>query len=145
MSNELKPNCEWKDDCCGKKDYDGQIISISTRYWPRGGGAIIVDSRVGVLPADATIRPSATSSLILDFKGTNDEDYIKIATADFEGETFEEIAAQVEKWTQEQFDKMRAALTVAFPRISGDSEDGAIYGKRGGDRGVRIDHAGCNV
>lgn len=34
----MKIDAKWTPDCQGKKDYDGQILSISTRYWPSGGG-----------------------------------------------------------------------------------------------------------
>ena len=32
---------KWTDDCQGKKDYDGKILCLSTRYWPRGGGVTV--------------------------------------------------------------------------------------------------------
>lgn len=30
----LTPHAAWTPDCGGKQDYDGEIISVSTRYWP---------------------------------------------------------------------------------------------------------------
>jgi hypothetical protein len=45
MTDEYKEAIEegiggikWRNDCQGKKDYDGRIVHVSSRYWPRGGG-----------------------------------------------------------------------------------------------------------
>jgi len=110
----LKLDAEWRDDCSGKKDYDGHILSISTRYWPAGGGFLLVDNRPqGVVIQEGVcgIMPSAGSSLII--RG-NDETSICLTKQEFEGDTFAEIAVQVEAWAQEQMDKAVAALTAAF-------------------------------
>ncbi len=53
---------KWTNDCQGKKDYDGSIVRITTRYWPRGGGFTIL--RGGVAEEKDTrpdIRPAGDS------------------------------------------------------------------------------------
>lgn len=96
---------EWTDDCQGKKDFDGRFVSLSTRYWPRGGGFSIFDpaqpGRGLRTNEDQSIAPHAHASIVLG------EDYEHpLAEADFRGETFEEVKAQVERWAQEQFEKL---------------------------------------
>jgi hypothetical protein len=116
----MKLSAEWTDDCQGKKDYDGQVLSISTRYWPRGGGFHAFDSNhpergLEGNEARPEIRPSATSSLViwyLDEGGC--EDTLNLARKEFEGDTLEEIKPQVEAWAQEQMDKAVAVLKSAF-------------------------------
>lgn len=119
----MKLRAEWTDDCQGKKDYDGPIVSISTRYWPRGGGFFAVHrqgNNVTFEENDARpeIKPSAKSALMLRFNDSDgDEDYLDLTSQEFEGETFEEVAAQVEAWAQEQMDKLVGILRAAYPAI----------------------------
>lgn len=111
----MKLNAEWTDDCCGKKDYDGEVLSVSTRYWPRGGSALMLDTArpdLGLHHVDDGSRPSAKSSLLL----YGDGDYMTLTEHEFEADTFEEVAALVEAWAQEQMDKAEAALRAAFER-----------------------------
>jgi len=113
MTSTLKLNAKWEDDCCGKKDYDGDILRISSRYWPRGGSTLSFNTatpELGLHHVDDGNKPSATSNLLLYANGG----YLVLATKDFEAETFEEVAAQVEAWAQEQMDKAVAALRTAF-------------------------------
>lgn len=97
---------KWTDDCQGKKDYDGRIISLSTRYWPAGGGFHILKDGDFQLSTDPVIRPSAVASIVLNF-GEPDEygygDYRDLAEARFEADTETEVKAQVEAWTAEKF------------------------------------------
>ena len=55
----MQPYAMWTDDCQGKKDYDGNMVSISTRYWPgpSGGGNDDVQYR------DRRIRDEALMAL----------------------------------------------------------------------------------
>lgn len=100
---------EWTDDCCGKKDYDGNIVSVSSRYWPRGGSHLVV-SRInggllmsdGADPARQEICPSATSSIYL---GKHE-----IARKDFEGETEEEVKRKVETWVGQWADLIESKI-----------------------------------
>jgi hypothetical protein len=120
----------WTPDCSGKQDYDGEILSISTRYWPRGGSATIFNN--GRFESDGsnpqrqrTIPPSASSSIILHVGPIVDYDparhldghaehAVTLAEREFEGETEEEVKGQVEAWAAEQYARIVAALRVAF-------------------------------
>lgn len=112
----MKLEAEWTDDCQGKKNYDGNIVSISTRYWPRGGGFLLMTRT----PGHATtfednddrpeIKPSAKSHVTI----WHDGDSTDLATKEFEGDTFEEVESQVESWAQEQFEKVVAAVKTVY-------------------------------
>lgn len=122
-STEYKIAAQWSDDCGGKKDYDGPILSLSTRYWPRGGGFMVFDTanpNLGLRDsADAypDMRPSAASSLLLGIAtGDDPEDTtdLYLAREEFEGETYEEVRQKVETWAQSQMDRVIKALTGEF-------------------------------
>lgn len=111
MTNEhtpLKLAAKWTDDCQGKKDYDGAIIGISTRYWPRGGGFHILQNNYNGTPifelsTDPAIKPSAHSSLVI-WHGEPHGDYTDLANFSIDGNSFEEIALKIEAWAQAQMD-----------------------------------------
>lgn len=110
---------QWTDDCQGKKDYDGPILSVSTRYWPRGGGFLAVyrqGDNVTFEQNDARpeIRPSATSALMLHYGEDGSEETIDLIEQSFEAETFEEVAAAVQTWAQEQMNRATRALFAEF-------------------------------
>ncbi len=116
---QLKLDARWTDDCQGKKDYDGDILSISTRYWPRGGSALVFDSSHPELglhkPDRPDIKPSAHSSLMLRYADADgDADDLKLIEKEFEAETQEEVQSQVEAWAQEQMDRAVAVLRKEF-------------------------------
>lgn len=107
---KMELNIEWTNDCSGKKDYDGPILRVSTRYWPRGGGYFTLNSNVGVLQGNETrpeIKPSARSSILL-------SDDLEIAEQKFEGETEEEVKTQVEKWVQLQYERILKVIALEF-------------------------------
>jgi hypothetical protein len=106
----------WTDDCSGKKDYDGRVISVSTRYWPRGGSAYVNDEK-GFRKFDDGSKPSARSEVHIDFAehtGDGGENWSTVAGKDFEGETFEEVAAQVEAWAQSVYERVVNAVRAEF-------------------------------
>jgi hypothetical protein len=79
----LPLNAEWRDDCQGKKDYDGEILRISTRYW---------GSRDYRIVGGNLTKPSAKSSLMLSYRAndelpTYDPGYINLVEQEFEAET----------------------------------------------------------
>jgi hypothetical protein len=78
-----KVNAEWTTDCGGKMDYDSDLLKLSTRYWP-----------------DHTAKAQIYINVKDDFHG------IQLATQWFEGETKEDVQDQVEKWVNEQFNKI---------------------------------------
>lgn len=72
--DDLSPMVAWSGDCSGKKDYDGKLLVVSTRYWPAGGGFYIMDSRhpeKGLYPSNNGQPPSAHSSIILRCRETD--------------------------------------------------------------------------
>lgn len=91
-----KPALEWTPDCQGKWDYDGPLVHVSTRYWPRGGGFSLYKDGEFVTNYDQGIKPSATSTVYLG------EDMV-LAEQDFEGETEAEVKLAVELWVSLQY------------------------------------------
>lgn len=92
---------EWTNDCQGKQDFDGEILSLSTRYWPQGGGFWAFDPATGREESNEDrpeIRPSAKSSILL--LGA------EIASQDFEANTEAEVKAQVESWARGQIERI---------------------------------------
>jgi hypothetical protein len=112
----MKIAANWTDDCQGKRDFDGDVVRISTRYWPRGGGfSMSVDGGVFTTNADKTIPPSATSSIELYHKDEDGDDTsVTLTECEFEGETFEEVSAKVEDWGGTQFDRIVKVLQKEF-------------------------------
>jgi len=95
---------EWTHDCQGKQDYDADLVQLSTRYWPRGGGFWALNN--GVIEdndARPEIKPAATASILVQGE--------KWVSADFEGETEAEVKAQVEQWAAAQWARIAAALS----------------------------------
>jgi len=121
IPDKMSLEAQWTDDCCGKKDYDAPIISLSTRYWPRGGGHFVVTNTPGQPvkiegnEARPEIKPSATASIMINFAEDVGMDAI-LAQHDFEAETFEELKLQVEAWAQQQMDRIVAAVRREFNR-----------------------------
>jgi hypothetical protein len=91
---------EWTQDCQGKEDFDGPILRVSSRIYPRGGSSDVWEFRGGVLVGKSTtidpsrqhIRPSGVSHIL--FGGRD------IAKKDFEAETTEELKQQIEAWAE---------------------------------------------
>ena len=109
----MKLDIKWTNDCQGKKDYDGEIVAVSTRYWP--GHMTVFDSRepekgFHEVPAG---NPSAHCSITLS-DGLLNGEYEDLIEADFKGDTFEEVAAHVEVWAQEQMNRVEKALRAEF-------------------------------
>jgi len=121
----VRLNAEWTDDCQGKKDFDGGLVRVTTRYWPRGGGFWEVISKPGqpvnIIENDARpeILPSAHCSVQIesmpargcDPHGPQTE---TLADQHFEGETEADVKVQVEEWAQQQVDRVVAALRAEF-------------------------------
>ena len=114
---KLTPCCKWTDDCQGKKDYDGRLISISTRYWPSGGGFHILRDGDFKLSTDPEILPSAHASIHLNHGEPDDDghgDYAVLAEKEFEATTQEEVQRQVETWVLQQFRDIAALLAARY-------------------------------
>lgn len=107
----VKVPAEWADDCQGKKDFDGELVSLSTRYWPAGGGVYMHSPTTGwVQNPFPDIKPSATSKIIL----RHSDGYVIFAEESFEADNLEEVKTKVEVWAQEQYRRVIAALTLEF-------------------------------
>ncbi len=102
----------WTPDCQGKWDYDGRVLTVSTRYWPAGGGFHVMNSADGrgLVPSAElypAIKPSATAAIHFEYGEPDDNGYnnpyLILAEQDFKGETEAEVKAAVEAWVREQF------------------------------------------
>ncbi len=121
IPDKMSTVARWTDDCSGKKDYDAPLISLSTRYWPRGGSHLVVHSVPGK-PVKIEggeerpeIRPSASASILINFAEDLGLSGV-LANQEFEADTPEEVKAQVEAWAQARMDQVVAALRREFGR-----------------------------
>jgi len=115
----IEPCARWTDDSQGKKDFDGRLLSISTRYWPgeaSGHGMMVVETSkvsvdVGAVRSVPKISiapygkmPSAVASICVNF-GKPDQyghgDYATLLRQEFEAHTEAQVQAQVEAWVKE--------------------------------------------
>ena len=105
MPNELVPCAKWTDDCQGKKDYDGRLISISCRYYPGPEGP-------HALPYGPT--PSAHAAIHLDCGEPNAGgygDYLTLTEKEFTGPDEADVKRQVEEWVKQKFDQISLLLS----------------------------------
>lgn len=84
MSDVLE-GATWTDDCQGKKNFDLDIVRLSTRYW-----------------SDQTAE---VSILVLG---------VQVASKYFEGRSETEVKHQVEVWARENVTRARSATVLAF-------------------------------
>lgn len=114
-TDKAEYNLEWKPDCMGKQDYDGTLVSLSCRMYPRGGGFLQVDTWTGETKGNEdrpSIPPEATVSILLGDPCC--ESYEALATAFFVGETEAEVKALVEKWADGMIARVEVAVRQAF-------------------------------
>lgn len=99
------PAARWTSDVGGKQDFDGPLLSISTRYWP------------GWKSSDN--RPSAHASLLIDYGGMdaegNPRESTTLSEAEFSGDTELEVRAQVEDWVSKRCEGVMVLLGVTLP------------------------------
>jgi hypothetical protein len=114
---ELMPRAEWTQDCQGKQDFDGPIISVSTRYYPGPGvgGSLVLEagsSEFKTIPYGP--QPSANSSILLRLgpkhKGDGGGDYYVWKTQDFTAPTESKTKALVEAWVTERMAEIVACM-----------------------------------
>lgn len=108
---DLKVPAEWTDDCQGKKDYDGELVSLSTRYWPAGGGFSMFSRETGWVDNPADCKPSANAKILLRHAG---DDYVIFAEQEFEDASLEAVKAKVETWAEQQYQRVIKALRAEF-------------------------------
>lgn len=116
----MKPYAAWTPDCQGKQDFDGSLISVSTRYWPgpSDGGFMTVTSSGGRVPkisiAPYGAQPSAHSAIHLRLgppeKGDGGGDYLVWREEKFSAATEVETKALVEAWVARQMVEIVALL-----------------------------------
>ena len=101
----MKLEIKWTDDCQGKKDYDGDIVAVSTRYWPKS--------------YQSNSKVSAKCNIILSDGFPHHNGEIEcLVSAVFEGDSFPEVSAQVELWAQNQMDRVSSVLLAEFNRAA---------------------------
>lgn len=95
---------EWVNDCQGKKDFDGDVLRVSSRYWPRGGGyhTLSPSGEWAGNESRPEIRPHASSTILFFDK--------EIARERFEANTEEEVKALVEAWVRTQLESLAEHL-----------------------------------
>lgn len=110
---ELELGAEWTDDCGGKKDFDAPIISLSTRYWPRGGGFVVFGGggRVWDDAARPEIKPSARASIVIDIAG---DDCVEVVSFEVSRETEGEVRAAVEEWARGMYVRVVELVRVGL-------------------------------
>jgi hypothetical protein len=109
----------WSNDCCGKKDYDGPVVSVSTRYWPAGGSAMVFDTahaELGLHRHDDGHAPCAHCSIMLE-DGRGVGVGTTLIESEFEGATFDDVRVRVEEWAAGQAERIKVALKAEFRKV----------------------------
>jgi len=128
LPRRIKPCAIWSDDCQGKKDYDGRLISISTRYWPPAGqgGSMMVSNQGGEMkisevPYRCDGRASAHAAIVLNFDAPDEPggfgESADLVEADFVGDTEDDVKRQVEAWVVEQANRILMLLRNSLPGL----------------------------
>ena len=111
LLDSLEPCAQWSNDCQGKKDYDGRLLSISTRYWP---ATPTVPNEFNPASGKWTAapygeKPSATASIAVNH-GKPDQygygDYTTLCEQKFEADTEGEVKALVEAWVKAECNRI---------------------------------------
>lgn len=105
----MELQAEWTPDCQGKWDFDADLVRLSCRYWPQGGGISIFDTSTGAWEdndARPHIPPSAMASIYIQDR--------EVAKAEFDGNTEAEVKAKVEQWARQQFAVIVGAVHSAY-------------------------------
>jgi len=105
----MRLEAKWKNDCQGKQDYDAELVSLSSRYYPRGGGFHEYDPATGEWIGNESrqeIEPGAICSIYIQEE--------EILTKQFKGETEGEVKLKVELWAQDQFNRITKLLKTGL-------------------------------
>lgn len=97
----------WTDDCQGKKDFDGYVVILSTRYWPANY------SSKGLCSANCSFElQHGEPYSAYDNKYTDDN--ITLIEKEFEAATEGDVKEQVELWASEKFNEIAELLINHF-------------------------------
>lgn len=118
----LKPRvvAEWTLDCGGKKSFDGEVVVLSSRYWPGGhwpAGSIVVtpkdhNGHQYMNAEPYTRRHHAHTSICL-VKGIQG-DHVQVADEHFFGDSFDEVKVAVEAWASVMVARVWRAVIAEF-------------------------------
>lgn len=110
---------KWTDDCSGKKDFDGAFVSLSCRYWPKGGSAFSLDTtnNKGLQKYDDGSRASASCQLLLNI-GDGDYRILTSTPGYLEGDSESEVKAKVENWAADVYGRVLLAVDAEFSNKS---------------------------
>lgn len=114
--NSLEPCAKWTDDCQGKKDYDGLLLVISTRYYPS--------------PYQENRLKSAHVAINIEHGEPDDNgygQYIEVVKAHFENDTEAAVKQRVENWVKLRFQEIAKLLTDFYETdLSSKAQDGTF-------------------
>lgn len=104
MTTEYTTPAIWSDDCQGKKDYDGNVVMLNTRYWPSS--------------YQSNGNCSAHSDVSIQYGEVDKNRYngktIKLCEGKFEAPTQQEVQHMVEQWAQGQMNDICSVLMNYF-------------------------------
>lgn len=118
----LKPVvvAKWRDDCQGKKDYDGEVVVLSCRYWPGADseqGTMIVtrdhNGQVVIGTEPHGERHHVHASICLVKAGG---DFATLTHEHFYGNSFDEVRVATEGWAKGAVARVWRAVIVEFAR-----------------------------
>ena len=98
---------KWTDDCQGKKDFDGELVRLSTRYWPgsyQANGWPSAKAELHLVLPDAMAREGW-------------QNWRTLVSAKFEAPTQEEVQRKVEEWAIVQYRRVDSALFFQFQEV----------------------------
>lgn len=113
----LRPAVYWTPHNRGMQDYDGNLLSISCRFYPNGYYYhAMIEGQVQEVFVEHP--PLAVCRLLLRFTNTEGEqpyeDALSLAERHFQAPTEAEVKAQVEAWAGAQLDSVAGVLRTAF-------------------------------
>jgi hypothetical protein len=114
----LRVPAQWTNDCQGKKDFDGALVMLSTRYWPRGGGFSVLLPGAREFVDSGTLNDSPPSAHATIYLGSTANEFygdaVELIDVHVEAGTEDLVKAQVEAWAAEQFQRIGRALRREF-------------------------------
>ena len=97
----------WTQDCQGKQDLDGELLSLSTRFWP------LFHAGSDKVQAIASLQLRVRLEARMPCGGPKDPAW---RSAWFYGDTEDEVKRAVEKWARARLAEARRLLGPAKPQ-----------------------------